>query len=443
MDLPSLTNALKFFSSTFDNGRDALLGDAQSLFHIFVTFEIVFAGIYATIGSGVDGRVIARKILAIGFISYIIQNYRMLLHSVIDGFLQVGATAGSSSSIDFASLQDPDKIFIKGLQISKPVVDKLFMDWDNAYLGIPSVDSIILIFCVTISVLCFGLIAIQVFVTYLEFLLVSTAGFILLPFGVFKPTAFLAERVFGAIISFGIKLMVLALIIGVSDKFLQTLALPTEVSWQQAFEFVVISLALAFLSFHAPSVAQSLLSGNPHLSAGTIAATAVGTGIAAGKAAQAISAPISGVGSLAVLGAGAAVGGATVRTASQSGSSQQSGGALSGAVQMVSTAGRAAYGAAEGVISGAASSIYDRAMYGRSGNQDKRREFSQPDSNGSTPSRDGVAGLFNSGRLSVPQYRNHLKTQREADQKKSSASEMPPKSDASAASSGNASEVKS
>src|SRR5690606_22015335 len=175
-------------------------------------------------------------------------------------------------------------IFTRGLELIKPAVNKLFEVLDHSYLSILSADSLLLLVCIISSIFAFGIMAIQVFVTYLEFLIVSTAGFIFIPFGIFKPTAFLAERIFGAIIGFGIKLMVLALVIAISDQFLQTIALPAEVTWQQGFEFVIISFALCFLTLQAPSVALSLLSGSPHLSFGTIASTGAATAFAGSRA---------------------------------------------------------------------------------------------------------------------------------------------------------------
>ena len=59
------------------------------------------------------------------------------------------------------------------------------------------------------TLVAFFMLAIQVFITYLEFYLVAALSLVLVPFGVFKHTAFIAERAFGSVVSFGVKLMVL------------------------------------------------------------------------------------------------------------------------------------------------------------------------------------------------------------------------------------------
>jgi type IV secretion system protein TrbL len=54
-------------------------------------------------------------------------------------------------------------------------------------------------------------------VTLIEFRLTTLAGFVLIPFGLFGKTAFMAERVLGNVISSGIKVLVLAVIIGIGS----------------------------------------------------------------------------------------------------------------------------------------------------------------------------------------------------------------------------------
>src|SRR5262249_15302914 len=61
----------------------------------------------------------------------------------------------------------------------------------------------------------FFVLAIQLFITLIEFKLTTLAGFVLVPFGLFWKTAFLAERVLGNVIASGVKILVLAVIVGI------------------------------------------------------------------------------------------------------------------------------------------------------------------------------------------------------------------------------------
>jgi type IV secretion system protein TrbL len=74
-----------------------------------------------------------------------------------------------------------------------------------------------LMFAWALVLLAFFILAIQLFVTLIEFKLTTLAGFVLIPFGLFGKSAFMAERVLGNVISSGIKVLVLAVIIGIGS----------------------------------------------------------------------------------------------------------------------------------------------------------------------------------------------------------------------------------
>ena len=393
-----ITSTLDFFAQAFDRGRMALLGDAQSIFRLLIIIEIIFAGVYTIIGGSADLRAVARKILIIGFFSYVITNYTVVLQTVLDGFIFAGQKATGVSGANLDLIRNPGQIFVLGCEKVKPAFDKLAQYGMLDYL---SLDPIVLLICGLISCLSFGLIAIQVFVTYLEYLLVSALGFILIPFGIFKPLGFLADRVFGAIIGFGIKFMTLSLIIGVSEQFIANLVLPDTVSWQQALDFAVISLALMFLTFHAPSVALSLLTGSPHISAGTVAATAAGASLGTSRLAQASASGATSLGRGAVITTGALQGGAAVAAASLKGSA--SGGISMNAGRMISNAATGAVMGASAPIAAGLSTVAERVVHGKSGSPTGSRA-TRIDL-GLNPNEGGIKGALNRGKFAVPAYR--------------------------------------
>ena len=144
-----------------------------------------------------------------------------------------------------------------------------------------------------IIMLCFFIIGIQIFITYLEFYIVAALALILIPFGVNKHTAFLGEKAIGAVLSFGIKLMVLAFIASIAIPLVKQWSLPVDPSNKQIFCLLLGSLAITFLAWHAPGLAAGLLSGSPSLTGGSAAgfalaggAAAVGLGLAGSVAAR-------------------------------------------------------------------------------------------------------------------------------------------------------------
>jgi type IV secretion system protein TrbL len=136
----------------------------------------------------------------------------------------------------------------------------------------------------------FFIIAVQIFVVLIEFKLVSLCGFVLAPFGLFGRTAFLAEKVLGNVMASGVKVMVLAVVVGIGSSLFSefTNASAGQPTLEEVLAMALAALTLLGLSIFGPGVASGLVSGAPQLGVGA----AVGTGMV--------------VGGLAMAGAGAA-----------------------------------------------------------------------------------------------------------------------------------------
>jgi type IV secretion system protein TrbL len=131
----------------------------------------------------------------------------------------------------------------------------------------------------------------------IEFKLTTLAGFVLIPFALFNKTAFLAEKVLGNVVASGIKVMVLAVIIGIGSGLFSQFTNGyggSQPTIEQALSVVLAALSLLGLGIFGPGIATGLVSGAPQLGAGA----AVGTGLVA-----------AGLGAGAVMGVGAAVSG--------------------------------------------------------------------------------------------------------------------------------------
>ena len=127
----------------------------------------------------------------------------------------------------------------------------------------------------------FFILAIQLFITLIEFKLTTLAGFVLIPFALFNKTAFLAEKVLGNIVASGIKVMVLAVIVGIGSGLFSQFTNSfggSQPTVEQALSVVLAALSLLGLGIFGPGIATGLVSGAPQLGAGA----AVGTGLVAG-----------------------------------------------------------------------------------------------------------------------------------------------------------------
>ncbi|WP_049232963.1 type IV secretion system protein, partial [Pseudomonas aeruginosa] len=107
----------------------------------------------------------------------------------------------------------PGRLAKTGLDAGGPI----FLQLDDM-MGFPEVflnlDAILVLFLAwLVVVLCFFVLAIQLFITLIEFKLTTLAGFVLVPFALWNKTSFLAEKVLGNVVASGVKVLVLAVIV--------------------------------------------------------------------------------------------------------------------------------------------------------------------------------------------------------------------------------------
>jgi type IV secretion system protein TrbL len=134
---------------------------------------------------------------------------------------------------------------------------------------------------------------------------------VLIPFGLFGKSAFAAERVLGNVISSGVKVLVLAVIVGIGSTLFSQFTAGfggNQPTIEDAMSMVLAALSLLGLGIFGPGIANGIVSGGPQLGAGA----AVGTGLAAGGV---IAASVAGAG-LAAGAAGGVLAGAARGSAS-------------------------------------------------------------------------------------------------------------------------------
>lgn len=280
-DLNIIDQFLAAFITYIDSGFGLLGGDVSFLSRTLIALDITLAGLFWALGGedNVLGRLI-RKILYIGAFAFILNSFSSLADIIFRSFAQAGLTAGGGT-ITADDLLKPGRLAGTGFSAAWPLLEQV-----NQYLGFTTffdnfLTIVVLLVAWIIVILAFFILAVQMFVTILEFKLTSLAGFILVPFGLWNRTSFLAERVLGNVVSSGIKVMVLAVIVGIgSGYFTQfTTALQgQEPDIGQAMSLVLASLALFGLGIFGPGIASGLVAGGPQLGAGAALGTALGAG---------------------------------------------------------------------------------------------------------------------------------------------------------------------
>ena len=302
-----IDNFLGVFTSYIDSGFGLLGGEVAFIATTLIVIDVTLAALFWAWGA--DDDVVARlvkKTLSVGVFAYIISNWNNLARIIFESFAGLGLMA-SGTGFSVTDLMRPGRVAQTGLDAGRPLLESVsdLMGWIAVFENL--VQIVCLLFAWALVILAFFILAIQLFVTLIEFKLTTLAGFVLIPFGLFGKTAFMAEKVLGNVVSSGIKVLVLSVIIGIGSTLFSQFtagfggATPTV---DDAMAIVLAALSLLGLGIFGPGIANGIVSGGPQLGAGA----AVGTGLAVGGAAIAAGggAMLAAKGGAAALSGGAA-----------------------------------------------------------------------------------------------------------------------------------------
>lgn len=268
------------FAQYIDSGFGLLGADVAFLTAALVVIDITLAGLMWAMGGQED--VIAkllRKTLYVGAFAFILTNFQGLADVIFRSFAGLGLTA-TGNTVTQAQLLQPGRLASVGIQAGEPIMQQI-----GALAGFPdffaNIDIIAVMFIAwLIVILSFFILAVQLFVTLIEFKLTTLAGFVLVPFALWNKTAFLAERVLGNVMSAGVKVLVLAVIVGIGGGIFAEFTVPpgTDPTLNHALAIMLASLAMLALGIFGPGIATGLVSGAPQLGAGAAAGTVIAVG---------------------------------------------------------------------------------------------------------------------------------------------------------------------
>jgi type IV secretion system protein TrbL len=382
---------LDVFTRYIDSGFGLLGGEVAFIATTLIVIDVTLAALFWSWGAEDDilARLI-KKTLFVGVFAYIIGNWNSLARIVFESFAGLGLKA-SGTGFTAAELLQPGRVAQVGLDAGQPIIQSIsdLIGWVSFFENF--IQIAVLLIAWLLVILAFFILSIQLFITLIEFKLATLAGFVLIPFGLFGKTAFMAERVLGLVISSGVKVLVLAVIVGIGSTLFDEFRAGfggAQPSIEDAMAVALASLCLLGLGIFGPSIANGIVSGGPALGAGA----AAGTVLAAGGA-------LVGGAAAARLGAGAAVGAAagTARGTAVASGAANSAYALGSAGKTGTAAvaggtagvGRAVAGAAMSPLRKAAASLKDsyrsggRAAVTATGGTISGGSTSAPDSGGS------------------------------------------------------------
>ena len=315
MAAPSLqtpNDLMTVFSDTVTAGFAALSGAVSGIFGLMIVLVVALTGIQWALSP--QREMLAAgfsKVLLIGAFAWLINDWQALSETIYAGFLELGLTAGGGA-LSRAEFLNPGAVLHQGWEIVR-ALGETPAPIDNPLDVVGNLtDALILGLAMIGIMLAFGVLALQIIVSLVEFKIVTLGGFVLLPFGIWSKSAFLAERPLGYVVSSGLKVLALAIVVSGARSIFDQLLPSANPDLYEALTILVASLLLAMLAIFIPNLAGALVTGGPTLGAGA----ALGGALAVGGAAA-----------LGVGAAGAAAG-AVGRSAALAGRSRAAAGAV-------------------------------------------------------------------------------------------------------------------
>jgi type IV secretion system protein TrbL len=288
-------NVIDRFTETFvtyiESGFGLLSPDVAFLTTILIGIDITLAGLFWALSE--DRSLLPaliRKVLYVGAFAFILNNFSGLSDIIFESFAGLGLQA-TGSPISADDLMRPGFVAGAGYDAALPLLEGASQLIGPIAFFENFVTIVVLLLAWAVVLIAFFILAIQLFITIIEFKLTTLAGFVLVPFALWNRSAFLAERVLGNVVAAGIKLMVLAIIVGIGSTLFGDFAASFsggDITLAQAAATVLGALSIFMLGIFGTGIAAGLVSGAPQLGAGAVAGSALGLalgGAAAGGAA--------------------------------------------------------------------------------------------------------------------------------------------------------------
>jgi type IV secretion system protein TrbL len=199
-----------------------------------------------------------KKVLFVSFFMYLLTNWQDLVDMLHDSFLQIGLNA-SGTDMDATTLFSPSFFGNMALNLFETMMDNvteyITPSWSWAIQGILHMMTL----CATI--VCIIVLAIKMILIMMEFRLVTMAGMIVIPFGIYKKTRFMSDKMIGFIFAVSLKMMVMGFLFGLSAVFLQDALEVEPGDFVSSLTMFMGVLTLLVCVFYMPKLAVALVTG--------------------------------------------------------------------------------------------------------------------------------------------------------------------------------------
>lgn len=277
---------------------------AFSLFKSMIFFDFFIAIIMGLIAfeSGPNFiTVFINKIFKYGFWTWILMHWREIAAYITGSLEKVGAF---SSDVPKDLMLHPGLMLSIGYDLSTSYlafIAEFRMQDIFAGLGFIWLVRALVGLIAAVTIFCaFGLLALNIFLTTLEYYICMSLMLIFIPFAVFDKTERFASQAFSLLISAGTRMMVATALVSIIYSFFSKSAGMSGNGFNKIFLFkdepsvtmamiaVVFVFIMVYLCCELPAIASSVINGSLNLTSNNAIMHAAGAAMIAGKAGTAV-----------------------------------------------------------------------------------------------------------------------------------------------------------
>ena len=195
-DVTVIDRFLDTFSRYIDSGFGLLHGEVAFLTATLIVIDMTLAGLFWAMGHTFGGRGRDRQADPQGAVRRRLRLHHRQLqlagrHRV--PFIRGPRPDGQRSTLSMENFLQPGRLAKVGIDAGAPILKQIgdMAGFPEVFVNITPI--VVMFLAWLIVLLCFFVLAIQLFITLIEFKLTTLAGFVLVPFALWNKTAFLAE----------------------------------------------------------------------------------------------------------------------------------------------------------------------------------------------------------------------------------------------------------
>lgn len=252
------SGALDSMVGTFENNANkwwAILESyALRMFWILAVIDFAWMAIMLALSLGEFQEFVAqivRKIIVLGLFMALLVYGHIWAGAIMNSMSQVAGIANQHAG--GATSVTPSNILDTGFQFCAMIASRMSV--------FNPTEAIAFMFAGFIIMCCFGLIAAQMLLIYVQSFVVLNAGVILLGFGGLSFTREITLKYFQAALSIGAKLFVMILVVGLSQNVMADWVDGFEINLRQLYLLVGVSIVMLALVKAIPDMVGDLING--------------------------------------------------------------------------------------------------------------------------------------------------------------------------------------